>query len=129
MMLQPQGSPCPQNVPLSGAAGVKRKQAAISLIPAGTAPLIFSFDILVLEQPWLLWAHFLQSLAGILTRKGWGILSICSYYFLFPSPLNSSQLLTVKTQQEAQISQASVYSNWHQFVCFGAKARVRKPGL
>lgn len=31
--------------------------------------------------------------------------------------------------QEAQIRQPSVYSNWHQFVCFGAKDRVRKPGL
>lgn len=128
-MLQPQGSQCPQNVPLSGAAGVKRKQAAISLIPAGTALLILSFDILVLEQPWLLWAHFLQSLAGILTRKGWRILSICYYYFLFLSPLNSTLLLTVKTQQEPQISRVLAHSNWHQFVCFGAEAGVRKPGL
>lgn len=63
MVLQPQGSKCPPNVPLSGAAGVKRKQAAIFLIPAGMTPLVFCFDILVLEQRWLLWACFLHSLA------------------------------------------------------------------
>lgn len=63
MVLQHWGSQCPQNVSLSGAAGVKRKQAAILLIPAETAPRVFLFDMLVLEQPWLLWARFSHSLA------------------------------------------------------------------
>lgn len=104
------------DVPLS--TGKKNKQAAISLAPAGTAPLALHFDVLVLDQPCFPWDSSLRKLSGIL--------SICYYYFFFPSPSNSSRLLTVKTQQEAQIRQPS---SWHQFVWFGAQARVREPGL
>lgn len=116
-MLQPQGFQMSPDVPLS--TGKQNKQAAISLAPAETAPLALHFDVLVLDQPCFPWDSSPRKLSGIL--------SICYYYFFFLSfPLNSCRLLTVKTQQEAQISQPS---NWHQFVWFGAKARVREPGL
>lgn len=106
------------NAPLF--TGVKDERAAISLAPAGAAPLALHFDVL---EP-------------CLPGPGWDpspmfpIRNLINpLYFLFLSSLNSSRPLTVKTQQEAQISQPSAHSNRHRFVWIGAKAGARKPGL